>query len=113
MLLSFQTGAWAVVRSQSVHLRLLSSGMTQLALFHDQTMDSTQSGQVLLPQELSQVRGKLDVSLQVGFVRTSNDTRNDVLRMAQRECFRVVTHTPCIHSSGSISLGLPRLRRQV
>ena len=46
------------VRSQSVHLRLLLTGLTQPALFHDQPQDSIHSGQVLLPQELSQVRGK-------------------------------------------------------
>ena len=56
--------------------------------FHDQTQDSTHSGQVLLPQEVSQVRGKLDVSP------------------------RVLTRTLCIPPSESISLGLPHRRRQ-
>ena len=56
------------VRSQSVHLRLLFIGWTQLAPFHDQTQDSTHWGQVLLLEAPSQVRGKLEESLRVVFV---------------------------------------------
>ena len=52
--------------------------MTQPALFHNQTQYSTHSGQVLLRQKLSQIRDILDVSSQVGFVRISDDTLNDV-----------------------------------
>ena len=52
------------------------------------------------------------MSLQVGFVRTSNDTRNDVLHTAQRVCFRVLTHTLCIHLSWTFTSSQSSLRYQ-
>ena len=82
--------------SRSVHWRLMSIGMTQLALFLDHTQDWDHSRQVLLLPELSQVREKFYVLLQVDFVRTSDDTRIDVLHVVPSACFRVLTHTLCI-----------------
>ena len=42
----------------------------------------------------------------------SDDTRIDVLHILPSVCFRVLTHTPCILLSESISLGLPRRHHQ-
>ena len=82
--------------SRSVHWRLMSIGMTQLALFLDHPQDWAHSRQVLLLPELSQVREKFYVLLQVDFVRTSDGTRIDVLHVVPSACFRVLTHTHCI-----------------
>ena len=52
-----------------------------------------------------------DARSQVDFVRISDCTRVDVLHIVPSACFRVLTHTPCILASESISFGLARLHR--
>ena len=41
------------------------------------------------------LRDRLDMSLAVGFVKTSEDTRIDVLRIVRYVCFLVLTHMLC------------------
>ena len=73
VLLSFQT--WTLHRcvgSLCCHSRCIwacfSLDGRNVLLFHDQTQDSTHSGQVLLLEAPSQGRGKLEESLRVVFV---------------------------------------------
>ena len=78
--------------------------MTKLALFRDQTQDSFRSHHVLFLLELSPSHGKLYALSQVDFVRVSDDTRVDVLRIGRGVCLHVPTRTLCILASESISL---------
>ena len=61
--------------------------MTQFVPFHDQRQGSFHSQQFLRLPELCQFRGKLDVLLQVDFVRI------EVLHIVPSICLRVLTRT--------------------
>ena len=94
-----QVCAW----SRSVQIQS-EVGMTKLALFHDQTQDSFRSHHVLFLLELSPTHGKLYALSQVDFVRSSDDTRIDVLLIGPGVCLHVPSRTLSILASESISL---------
>ena len=81
-----------------MRLRLLSIGVAQLFFFFlprcDTGFDSLKTS--LAPQGLSELRGELDLSLQVGFVSISIDTRNDVLHIARLTRFASLRQSPSL-----------------